>query len=52
MRGADLEPTHVLVEHLRRRLAAIARELGAAAAADEEAWWVAAGRRGRCADQS
>ena len=30
MRGADLEPSHTLLEHLRRRIAALAVELGTA----------------------
>ena len=42
MHGADLEPTHVLLEHLARRLPTVARELGAVADDDDRLWWAAA----------
>ena len=42
MRGAALEPTPVLLEHLVRRLAAHARELRAVADDDDRLWAVAA----------
>ena len=42
MRGAALETTPVLLEHLVRRLAAHARELGAVADDDDRLWAVAA----------
>ena len=42
MRGADLETTRTLLEHMRRRLATIGREMGGAADDDERLWWWAA----------
>ena len=45
MRGAALETTPVLLEHLMRRPAAHARELGAVADDDDRLWAVAAGMR-------
>ena len=42
MRGADLEPSRVILDHLRRRIATLVRELGAAGDDDERAWWAAA----------
>jgi hypothetical protein len=42
MRGADLEPTRVLLDYLRRRIAGIGRQLGAYAQDDERFWWAAA----------
>jgi hypothetical protein len=38
MRGADLEPSRVILDHLRRRIATVSREMGAAAD-DERLWW-------------
>ena len=39
MRGADLEPTRTLLDHIKRRLAAVAREMGGASDDDERLWW-------------
>jgi hypothetical protein len=39
MRGADLESSRVILDHLRRRIATISREMGAAADDDERLWW-------------
>ena len=42
MRGTDLEPSRVLLDHIKRRIAALGREMGAAGDDDERLWWWAA----------
>jgi hypothetical protein len=39
MRGRNLETSLAILEHMRRRLATLSRELGAEADNDERLWW-------------